>query len=157
VNNEMNNQMEEKILLLTPPGALVDNASLATASVDAAGWDRLSFYIILGATDIAMAALKVQTADADTGYADLPNGDFSTGIMTDGNASILPAASGATGDNTIHAVHIDLRGKKRWFDLLATGGDGSVGAYFTVIAILSRPKISPSTMAGRGLAQELAA
>jgi hypothetical protein len=149
--------MDQKILLITPPGAIVDNTSLTTASVDAKGWDRLSFYIIIGATDIAMAALKVQTSDTDGSYGDLANGNFATGTMPDGTAAVLPAASGATGDNTIHAVHIDLKGKKRFFDLVATGGDGSAGAYFTVIAILSRGETAPSTAALRGLAQELIA
>jgi hypothetical protein len=149
--------MMQKMVLITPPGAIVDNASLTTTSIDTKGWDMLDVYIVIGATDIAMAALKLQTSDTDGSYADLTGADFSSGTMTDGNASALPAASGATGDNTIHHINVNLTGKKRYFDLVATGGDGSSGAYIMAFAILSRGKEAPNSMSERGFAQELAA
>src|SRR5262249_3144925 len=102
--------------------------------------------VILGATDIAMAALKVQQSDASgSGYADVSGLDY---------AAALP---GAGADNTIYAFDIDLRGKKRYLDVVATGGDGAAGAYFTVIAILSKAEQLPTTVAQRGLAATLTA
>jgi hypothetical protein len=151
----MINVMDQKVLLITPPGAIVDAASLTTTAIDTKGWDWLTVLVILGATDIAMTALKLQTSDTDGSYADLTGAVFGTSVMPDGSTSALPAASGATGDNTIHAIQVNLKGKKRFFDLVATGGDGTAGAYIMAIAILSRGETSPSTAAGRGLAQEL--
>lgn len=147
--------MDMKVGLITSPGAIVDNASLTTTSIDTKGWDWLTILIIIGATDIAMAALKLQTSDTDGSYADLTGAIFGTSLQSDGSASALPAASGATGDNTIHAIQVNLKGKKRFFDLVATGGDGTAGAYIMALYILSRGETSPSTPALRGFAQEL--
>jgi hypothetical protein len=157
---EMINSMTQKMVLITSPGAIVDNASLTTTAIDTAGWDVLDVFVIIGATDIAMAALKLQTSDDDgnaDAYADLANANFATGTMPNGVAAVLPAASGATGDNTIHHINVVLNGKERYFDLVATGGDGSAGAYIMAFAILSRGKESPNTFAERGFAQELIA
>ena len=56
----MNPLLETKILPITPPGAIVDNASLTCAEVDSLEFDWVDFFIYLGATDVAMAALKLQ-------------------------------------------------------------------------------------------------
>lgn len=142
--------LTQKIVLVTPPGAIVDNASLATASIDTKGYDQLDVYVILGATDIAMAALKMTYSDTDSAYADITNGNFATGTLPTGTAASLPSA---TADNTVFAWHGTP--KKRYYDVVATGGDGTAGAYIMVIAILSRAKESPNTTAERGLNQEL--
>lgn len=136
----------QKVVALTPPAAIVDNAAFTTASVDTKGFARLDIYVLFGAMDIGMAALKVQTSDTDSAYADLAGADF----------SVLPATlPSATSDNTLFHVGIDLRGKKRFFDLVATGGDGAAGTYMTAWAVLSRADEAPITPAGRGFAQEL--
>ena len=146
----MINTLAQKLVLVTPPGAIVDNASLATTSIDTKGFDQLDVYVIVGATDIAMAALKIQYSDTDSAYADVPNGNFATGTLPTGSAATLPSA---TADNTVFAWH--GAPKKRFYDVVATGGDGTAGAYIMVIAILSRAKESPNTTAERGLSQEL--
>lgn len=153
----MKESANQKIVLITPPGAIIDDAALTTAAVDCKGYRQCDIYVIIGATDIALAALSVSQSDDDSSYAALTNANFATGLMPDGVAAVLPAASGATGDNTVHKVSIDLRGKKRYMDLQATGGNGSSGAYIMAFAILSRPEEMPNTMAERGLAQELVA
>jgi hypothetical protein len=147
-------ELEQKFVLLTPPGALVDNAALTVAALDTKGWARLLVLVILGATDIAVATMKMTYSDTDGSYTDISNGSFATGIMPDGVAAVVPAASGATGDNTIHAWWGPAR--KRYYKPSITGGDGTAGAYIMVLAILTRPKESPNSMADRGLAQELA-
>jgi hypothetical protein len=141
-----------KYLIVTSPVAIVDNASFTTNSIDTLGFDYLQVVVTLGATDIALAALKLQTADADTGYADLTGAVFGTSTELGGSASTLPSA---TDDNKIYVIEVDLRGKKRWFDLVATMGDGSVGGFVAAVAILSKGEISPITTAGRGAAQVL--
>lgn len=155
----MKESANQKIVLITPPGALIDNAALTTTSIDRKGFNQCDIYVILGATDIAMTVLKVQQSNDDAStdpYADIAGANFATGTLVDGTAAILPAASGAFGDNTVHVCRIDCLGKKRYFDLSATGGDGSAGAYIMAFAILSRPEEMPNTMAERGLAQEIA-
>lgn len=141
----MINTQATKFVSVTPPGAIVDNTSWTTASIDTKGWDYLDIYVYFGATDIAMAALKLQTSDTDGSYADITGGDFSV-------SGTLPSAGA---DNTCVAWHVNLTGKKRWFDVVATAGDGTTGTYATIFAILSRGEQAPATAAARGLGQEL--
>ena len=53
-----------KYVSVTPPAAIVDNASYTTAEIDTYGWDYAKIVCYVGATDIAMTALKVQEADS---------------------------------------------------------------------------------------------
>ncbi len=142
--------LEQKVILITPPGAIVDNAALTTASIDTKGFHYLDVYVIFGAMDIAMATLKMQYSNTDSAYTDVPNGNFATGTLPTGVAATLPSA---TSDNTIFAFHGQT--KKRFYDVSATAGDGAAGTYCTIIAILSRADESPNTTAERGFAQEL--
>lgn len=134
-----------KWINVTPPGAIVDNAAYTTASVDTKGWNELAFVVSLGATDIALAAFKLTTSDTDGSYADLSGADFSVSPLT------LPSA---TDDNKIYVIFVDLRGKKRYFDLSITGGDGTAGTYATVMAVLAGGNSAPSTATLRGLGQQ---
>lgn len=136
-----------KVVNVTPPGAIVDNAAFATGTVDTKGWWFVTFIVVLGALDIALAAFKLQESN-DSGMAgadDVAGANFAT----DGT---LPSA---TADNNIYAIHVDCRGRMRYLDLALTGGDGSTGAYATVIAVLSKGEISPSSASNRGFAAEL--
>jgi hypothetical protein len=136
-----------KYVLVTPPAAILDNASATTNSIDTKGWDYLQVVCSIGATDIAMSALKLQTSDTDSSYADLTGAVFGTSTNIDGATSAVPSA---TDDNKVFVIEVDLRGKKRYFDLVATAGNGTAGTYFTALAILSKGEISPITAAGRG-------
>ena len=142
-----------KILPITPPGAIVDNASLTCAEVDSLGFDWVDFFIYLGATDVAMAALKLQESDVSgSGFTDVPNANFATATQVDGVAASLP---GATDDNHFFGIRVNKQGRKRFLKLVATGGDGTAGAYITAFAVLSRAKQGISSKAQRGLTQEL--
>lgn len=136
-----------KYLIVTSPVAIVDNASFTTNSIDTAGFGYLQVVVTVGALDIAMTALKLQTSDTDGSYADLTGAIFGTSTNIDGSTSALPSA---TDDNKIFVIEVDLRGKKRFFDLVATMGDGTVGGFVSAIAILSKGDISPLTAAGSG-------
>lgn len=140
--------LNQKIVGVTPPAAIVDNAAFTTASVDARGAGFVTFIVYLGALDIAVAAMKLRESDDDSTYTDVPGADFSVSPAT------LPSA---TDDNKFYAVQVNMLGRKRYLDLSLTGGDGTVGTYATVFAILSRLATTPSTAAGRGFAQELIA
>lgn len=139
------NPTHQKVVVVTPPAAIVDAASLTTAAIDTLGFGFCTILVILGATDVAMTALKVQQSDASgSGFADVTGLDYSA------------ALPGAGADNTVYAFDVDLKGKKRYLDVVATGGDGAAGAYFTVIAILSKAQQLPTTATQRGLAATLA-
>jgi len=148
----MNQLQNTKLVSITPPAAIVDNASYTTASIDTQGWDYLQVVVYLGATDIAMTALKLQESDTDGSYGDVTGLVFGTSSNIAGSTSTLPSA---TDDNKFFVFDVDLRGRKRYFDLVATAGDGTAGTFLTAFAILSRGKDQPVTAAERGASQIL--
>jgi hypothetical protein len=67
-----------KFLNLTPPGALVDAASLAVTELDTLGWDYAQILLIMGATDIACSACILTESDtAGSGHANIAASNFS--------------------------------------------------------------------------------
>lgn len=137
-----------KFVAITPPGALVDDASLTTAEIDTNGFDYMTIVVHLGATDIAMSALTVTEADVTaTNHTAITGLVWGTSANIDGDTSALPVA---TDDNTFQVAQIDLRGRKRFIDLTATVGDGTAGGYYTAFAILSRAAESPVTTTQMG-------
>ena len=94
-----------------------------------------------------MDALKLQTSDTDGSYADLTGAIYGTSTDISGATSALPSS---TDDNKFFVFEVDLRGKKRYFDLVATAGNGAAGTYLSAFAILSRGEQTPITAAGRG-------
>jgi hypothetical protein len=131
-----------KIVAITPPGAILDNTSPTTTAVDCSGFGYAVVTVFLGAMDIAMTALKLQQSNASgSGFADLAG-------AVGGTDFTLPIA---TDDNKFVKFFVDLRGKKRYLDLVATVGDGSAGTYFCAWAELFEGGATPSTDAERGL------
>ncbi len=122
---------------VTPPAAISDNTAFTTNELDTLGWDYLEIAVILGATDIAMAELKVQESDTSgSGHADITGLVFGTSNKIDGNKSALPSA---TDDNKIFLCQIDLRKRKRYIDVSAKSGDGTSGTYLSAVAIATKP------------------
>jgi hypothetical protein len=124
----MNALQNVKVVNVTPPAAIVDNASFTTNTIDTAGFGKLAVYFSLGATDIAMAALKLQESDVDSSYADI------TGCVY--GASGSPALPTANDDNKVFGFFVNLAGRKRYIDVVATAGDGSTGTFGSCIAVL---------------------
>ncbi len=130
--------------------ATLDNASGTTPVIDTLGYEYLAVLVRLNATDIALSALKLQHSDSDSsGFTDV------TGHVY--GATGLPALPTATDDNNFYAFFVDLRGKKRYVDLVVTAGDGSVGAALYAIGILSQGEIAQFDAGSRGLAAYTAA
>lgn len=151
----MNVLQQCKFVSITPPGAIVDNASYTTAAVDTLGWDKVAIVAYLGATDIAMAALKVQESDDSgmSGAADITGLVWGTSADPDsGSTSTLPTS---TDDNKFFVAYISMQGRKRYLDLVATAGDGSAGTYMTAFAVLSNGEQIPNSATERGLASNL--
>lgn len=137
-----------RLVSITPPAAISDNATLTTGEIDTAGWDFLDIIVYEGATDIAMTALSVTESDTSgSGHANITGLVWGTSTNIDGSTSALPSA---TDDNLFQLAQIDLRGRKRYIDVTATTGDGAAGTFITILGILRRAKVAPSTMAGMG-------
>jgi hypothetical protein len=142
-----------KIVAVTNPVAIVDNASWTTNEVDSKGFDYAVFYVMLGATDIAMAAFKLQESSASgSGFTDVTGAIFGTSTNTAGSTSTLPSA---TDDNLIFAIEVDLRPRRRYLDLVATAGDGAAGTYAVAWCELSRAGETPMSATQRGCSQIL--
>lgn len=144
---------DAKYINAVPPGAIKDNASFTPVAIDTKGYDYAEIIVNLGATDIAMAALKVQECDTSGGsYADVTGLIFGTSDNLAGSTSNLPAA---TDDNAIEVFQIPLQTRKRYLKVIATAGNGTSGTYLAAIARLSRAKVLPSTAALAGADQIL--
>ena len=142
-----------KYLNTLPPVIIKDNTAWVTTEIDTLGYDYATVIFCLGATDIAVAVLKVQESDTSgSGFADITGADFDGDTDIDGAASTLPTA---TDDDGVFVVQLDLKSRKRYLDLSATAGDGTVGSYASAVTLLSRAGESPSTSAEAGAANIL--
>lgn len=150
----MNSAQRDKWVAITPPAAIIDNASATTTTIDTLGFDYCRILCVYGAMDIATTALKVQESDDSgmSGAADITGLVYGTSTDISGSTSALPTA---TDDNKCFAFEIDLRGRKRYLDLVATLGDGAAGSYFMAFALLSRAENTGLTASARGFANIL--
>lgn len=142
---------DTKFVPIAIPEAKVDAASVTTASIDTRGFDYAQIYVLLGDLDIALSALKIQESDDDgnsDAYADITGATMDGGTDIQGTTLALPSASD---DDQTHVFEIDLRGRKRYLDVVATVGDGSTGAWVYIFAVLSRSSQGLNTNAERNI------
>ena len=99
----------DKFVSITPPAAIVDNASYTTTAVDTKGYAYLRVFAYLGATDIAMTALKLQESDDSgmSGAADI------TGLVYGTSSNVAGSTSALAGPK---ALHRSCRHRWRWID-----------------------------------------
>jgi len=134
------------------PQAIVDNASWTSTVFDTLGCTSLTIEFILGATDIAMVALKVQEADAKTDATTLTSGTDISGADFSVSPATLPSA---TADNTIVSVTIPITGgRKRFINLVATAGNGAAGTFASAIGLATLQEV-PGTAAQCNVGQQL--
>lgn len=132
----MNELQHAKYVQAIPPAAIIDDSSATASEIDASGYDYLTIVLNLGATDIAMTALKVQTASSSGGsFSDLSGADFDGGTNTAGETLALPSA---TDDDQVCVFQIDLQGVDRFVKVVATFGNGTAGGFIAGTAILTR-------------------
>lgn len=117
--------------------ALVDNASATNVEMDTvingAKAHRVRIGFLYGASDIAMTALKIQESDASgSGFADVTGLVFGTSADSAGTTTALPSA---TDDDSLWMFDIDLTNRKRYLDIVATCGNGTLGSNVAAIAI----------------------
>ena len=141
----MNELQHCKFVSAVKPAAILDNTSATADVIDCRGFDFLTVVVQLGATDIAMTALKLQNSSASGGtYADISGATFAGGSGLGGATLALPSA---TDDGQTCVFQLDMRGKDPFVKLVATFGDGSTGGFVAAVAILSRAKFPPITSA----------
>lgn len=136
-----------KVFNAIPPAAIKDNAAFVSKVIDKNdlhGADYIEFIGALGATDIAMATLKVMESDTKTNDTTL------------GGTPVLVKDSttkpGATDDDKVFAFGVDLRkSRQRYLQLQATAGDGATGTFLSAVAVARRAIESSSNAALRGL------
>lgn len=144
----MNDLQVAKYVQVIAPVAIVDNASWTTNEIDTAGYDYLTVVFNLGASDIAVAALKMQSGDVSGTVADVTGLDCDGDTDIDGSAAALPSA---TDDNNLVVFQVDLRvNNHRYWDLVATAGDGSAGTFGSAVAILSKGAVSAVSSTAMG-------
>lgn len=145
----IDNLNNAKFLPVIAPAAIVDNASWTTNEIDTLGYDYLTVVVHVGATDIAMAALKLQSSNTSgSGFADVDGLDVDGDTDAFGATAALPSG---TDDNSLIVFQVDLKvGNKRYWDLVATAGDGSTGTFASAIAILTEGEVAPTTAATMG-------
>lgn len=147
-----------KVLNVVPPAAAVNNASVTCNVIDTWRADYLKVDVILGATDIALTVLKLQESDVKasatslTGGTDIVGTRFGTDDNDTGSLSTLPSS---TDDDHVFSFFMDLRGHKRYVLPVITVGDGSTGAFVTVLATLFRNAEGPRLATDAGYTQRM--
>lgn len=138
----MKESMDIKWVNANPPEAIHDNTSVTAVAVDALGFNEATFVISLGATDIAVTALKLtECATSGGSYSDVSGASFT--------GSNLPSA---TDDNGIWLIHVNLKNpsRLRYYKVVITFGDGASGGYATCIAALGQGGLVPYDATTRG-------
>lgn len=139
---------DAKFVQVIAPAAITDNASYTTAEVDTLGYNYATFIFNLGASDIAMTALKIQESDTSgSGMADIAGTVLGTATDIDGSTTALPSA---TDDNKFIVIQLDLRGRKRYLDMVATAGDGDTGTFAACSCVLTRADVAPESVSDAG-------
>lgn len=136
---------QTKDVVSVEPQARINNAAVTCAAVDRRNFDYANVKLILGATDVGLTVCKLQESDDNVTFADVPGADFSV-------SGVLPAS---TDSNKVFEWDVDLRGRKRYLRPAITVGNGTSGAFVTVLAQLFRGEQAPATPAARGAAQVL--
>jgi hypothetical protein len=129
---------DTKIVKITTPVSVGVGAA-TTSVVDTLGYDYCTILFIGGAMATGYSTLLVRESDAsnmaDPNNITNENGDLGFGesgaLNVDGSAAADPDAT----NDVVYGFEIDLKARKRYFDVSATAG----GTCLTcIIAILSR-------------------
>ena len=149
---------KDKFLNVTPPAAAWDNATVTANVIDTLGYDYCRIIVSLGAIDTALTGMKVQESDTKSNTTALTSGADVTGLVygtsngISGSASALPSS---TTDNNLYAFEIDCRQRKRYLLPVITVPDGTITAFASIVAQLSRAKIVPVSASDRGFGEIL--
>lgn len=132
---------------------VLDNATATSYVIDTAGVDYVNIDVVIGATDVALTALKVQESDVATNSTTLDTGADITGLVY--GASGAPALPTDTDDNKIFSFEINTQGRKRYLQLVAVAGNGTTGVAIAAHYNANKVANQPLTNAGKGVAAYL--
>ena len=140
-------QATKMVLMVSPE--LKDNGDFTTQTyVDTAGYDHLRVVFLVGAIDTTVGSTAEGTAPK------LEECDTSGGTYADISGSALANSIAATEDDTLFAIDVPLKGRKRYIQVNTLhSGDGTAGAAFAVLGILSRAEQAPNTATEAGLTE----
>lgn len=141
----MHSAQNAKYAVAIAPAAIIDNTSASASEIDTLDSRHAEIVLQLGATDIALTALKVQESDTSGGsFTDVTGADFDGGTAIDGTTLALPSA---TDDDQTAVFQINLDKTKRFLKVVATFGDGTSGGFIAGIARLSELRSVPTVNA----------
>jgi hypothetical protein len=144
-------QMTKMVQMIRP--AVVDDDTATGIELDTYGWRWLRVDVMIGATDIAMTALKLTESDtAGSGHADITGCIYGTSANDTGSTSALPTS---TDDGYIFSFELSLVGRKRYINIVATAGNGTTGVAMAALATLGKGEQMPRTASSAGLHQRL--
>jgi hypothetical protein len=136
----MNELQAIKVVNITPPAAAVTAGSFTTAVVDTKGFDYATVVCHFGAIGAGgVTALKLEHSDeSSANFGDITGANFSGGKGPKGEDLALPVDAD---DNKLFMFQVDMRGKKRYLNLIATAGAQAV--FMSAHAVLSRADVAP--------------
>lgn len=143
-----------KVVNVIAPQVIKDDASWTESNIDTLGFSSVNVLFSLGASDIAMAALKLQESDDASTWTDITGLVYGTSTNIAGSTSALPSADDY---NKVYEFSIrNMTGRKRYIQIVATAGNGSAGTYGSCIALLGNADTITLNAAGLGLGDCLA-
>ncbi len=117
----------DKVFNAIPPAAIKDDADFVSNVIDTVDVAYGEFEGLLGATDIAMATLKVMESETMTDATTL--GGTPTEVLD------VPTKPGAGDDNKPFVIGINFTAakRKRYIQLQAKAGNGSTGTFLSAV------------------------
>lgn len=115
--------------------------TLFSAYLDTAGFEHVTWIITVGTTDCTVDC-KIVEGDTTSPATDITN------------AALTQIT--ALQDNTVSVIEIDKQvGTRKRYQAPVVAISNATGAAVSVIAILSKPSAAPSTLAEKGLLQQV--
>lgn len=145
----MNPAQEIRYVAISPPVAVVNGNSWTCAELDTLGYDYCTIIVQLGTLAGALTVLRVtESNDAGQNHVNINAAtlEHADCVNIDGNASALPVDAD---DDTFQVFEFDLRHRRRYLQLIATIGANN--GFLSALAILTRAKTKPVTMAQHGV------
>jgi hypothetical protein len=143
----MNEADKSKVVTLLPSQLKNDGNFVGNAYVDTVGHGHLRAEFHVGTVDAAIGSTAEGTAPL------IEECDTTDGTYTDVTDANLADAIGATEDDKIFAIDVDLRkAHKRYMQVqVPHAGAGTTGCNLCIVGRLTLPEIFPTTAAGQGL------
>lgn len=140
---------QTKWALLTPPQLKDDGDLAGNTYVDTVGMNGILFVIATGTIDAALGSTAEGTAPL------VEECDTTDGIYTAVASAALADAIGATEDDSLFGIYVDLtKNHKRYQRVQAPhAGNGTTGVNACIIAVGFPLDQSPRNAAGMGLAE----